>query len=232
MILNNLIHKLTPAPITDFLAMSENDIIDPSFKVTENGMIEEEEIPIEQKTPEAKWSQRLNTVTVSIRLRGVDGDDVENTKTMVETKHLYFRTVLYPAEYTLHLDLYANVDPESAQTFVKISGGEVVYTMKKQEEGVIWPRLLSTAEKLPHIGIDFDRWVEEFPDKEIEPPTDGSIRFQPDLPVPPPCTSYDNRPFTVDVPGSTSTDEFTSDDEEDDDRLVENVGSHPDYFNI
>merc|ERR1712226_1164666 len=72
MLLNELIQILTPAPITDFFEISGNEI-DPAFCNMENQEVNDDNFT-ESMSPKTLWSQRLNTVSLSIQLRGVNSE--------------------------------------------------------------------------------------------------------------------------------------------------------------
>lgn len=221
---NDLIQKLTPPPTIDYFSQSES-VINPSFCKIDDNETDNDKI-VETLSPRTLWSQRLNFVTISLPLRGV-----ENEEKAISENKVYFRTVLNNIEYILDIELFAAIHHD--QSIVYIKGGEVIFTLRKVNEGEVWPRLLATTEKVAYIGIDFDRWVEDLKsaDEQLIPCKDGQILFQPDLPAPPPRTSYVGEVISVEEPGCCSTEPDSSDDDEDD-KMVENIGGHSDYFNI
>lgn len=178
--------------------------------------------------PNTAWSQRRNTVTISIQLRGVRWEETD-----IQENSLKFRTVLNRVEYSLDIELYDKVCVKESRVLLK--GGEVLLILRKEKLGDIWPRLMKTNEKPPYIRIDFDRWVDEYPEHDSNT-TEEEGTFLPGLPKPPPCRSYkfsEARLPTLDSSsnGGESSDE--NEDEEDEDVLAGYTeGTRDDYFKL
>jgi len=218
----NLFQTLLDLLTPDEMYKSSKDIL-PHFKEKidiQNNVI------CETKTPMTVWSQRRNTVTLSVRIRGAMTE-----VTNIEGKHLEFRCVLSGVKYILDLILYDDVIAEESQTLIK--GGEVLIVLKKLNAGELWPRLLESEEKVSCISIDFDRWVDEFKVIDDQPSDiDGVVLFRPGLPKPPPCEALKGNPvvcFPIPYPSNDAASEESDDD--DDEREDKNVAS-ADYFDV
>ncbi|XP_033626498.1 uncharacterized protein LOC117289469 [Asterias rubens] len=112
--------------------------------------------------PKVLWSQRSNSVVLSVQLRGVQTYDIKLTSTSIS-----FSTLVDATMYEFKLNLYGRVRAPD-HTAVP-SGSEVLITLYKESVGSKWSRLAANKSKLPYIGVDFERWNEESDsDDEVE----------------------------------------------------------------
>ncbi|XP_071507999.1 uncharacterized protein [Diadema antillarum] len=111
----------------------------------------EEELEIAH--PKVLWSQRPNSVLLSVQLRGVVNPEVH-----VTTNSISFCAILGSMQYEFELALFSRVD--SSNFVVAPAGGEVLITLYKESIGIKWTRL-THSKKLPFVGIDFERWKDD-----------------------------------------------------------------------
>ncbi|XP_022098101.1 uncharacterized protein LOC110983278 isoform X2 [Acanthaster planci] len=125
--------------------------------------------------PKVLWSQRSNSVVLSVQLRGVLTFDLDVTSTSVS-----FSTILDETNYTFSLDLYSRVrTPE--HTAVTL-GSEVLITLYKETVGTSWSRLTASKAKLAFVGVDFERWTLEDTDSDDDIAQRFGIKKKPPLP--------------------------------------------------
>ncbi|XP_071824728.1 putative ATP-dependent RNA helicase TDRD12 isoform X2 [Apostichopus japonicus] len=104
--------------------------------------------------PRVQWSQRSNSVTISVQLRGVQSFILEVTSLSVK-----FSTFHDDKQYEFDVQLCHRVGPNNYIS--KSLGSEVLVTLFKEGVGVNWPRLTGSKVKLPYLSIDCERWKEE-----------------------------------------------------------------------
>ncbi|XP_033107730.1 uncharacterized protein LOC117109479 isoform X2 [Anneissia japonica] len=109
---------------------------------------------IKRTHPKVLWSQKPNSILLSVRLSGV------NEKEVVVTKHsVFFSAIIDIVCYEFNLELFGSVLTDNH--VVVATGSEVLITLFKDKENVQWPRLTKSKSKLPFVGIDFERWQDD-----------------------------------------------------------------------
>ncbi|XP_065675246.1 uncharacterized protein LOC100205880 isoform X2 [Hydra vulgaris] len=203
-LMNSLIAQLSPIPKSYKVIEKKENVI--NSKIVECS--EKEVIKISNVTPKVLWSQRNDTVTLSIQLR-----DVKSEETVFTPTSLKFRTILNQVEYVLDLQLYRQIVPEKCCVSKKSS--EVLIILYK-DLSEIWLRLPKSPKKASNISIDHDRWCDSEDDDE-EATFETWYRTG-CLPPPPECTAYQPGDRLCVAPlnvSDSSSDEQTSESDED-----------------
>ncbi|XP_038070422.1 uncharacterized protein LOC119739516 [Patiria miniata] len=151
------------------------------------------EISLPKTQPKVLWSQRPNSVVLSVQLRGVVTFDLDVTSTSVS-----FSTIQDKTNFAFSLDLYSRVRaPEHAAVPL---GSEVLITLYKETVGTNWSRLTASKTKLGFIGNDFERWKLEDSDSEEDISYRFGIKKKPPLPNRPKNRSSQNTVPVASVP--------------------------------
>ncbi|KOG98211.1 Hsp90 cochaperone SBA1 [Saccharomyces eubayanus] len=127
--------------------------------------------------PQVSWAQRSSTtdpernyVLMTVSIADCDAPDLTIKPTYIELKaqskpHVGDETVHH---YQLHIDLYKEIIPE--KTMHKVANGQHYFLKlyKKDLEAEYWPRLTKEKMKYSYIKTDFDKWVDEDEQDEVE----------------------------------------------------------------
>ncbi|KIM78150.1 hypothetical protein PILCRDRAFT_75808 [Piloderma croceum F 1598] len=70
-------------------------------------------------------------------------------------------------EYSFNLDLYEDVIPEESIQQLT-SRSFVIILLKKNKNISYWPRLSKQKEKLPFVKTDFNRWIDEDEQNDVD----------------------------------------------------------------
>ncbi|KAL2000090.1 hypothetical protein VTN02DRAFT_3564 [Thermoascus thermophilus] len=123
-------------------------------------------------TPEVTWAQRSsgtdaarNYLYVNINVADVPKDQADLNITPSNVS--FTGTTLKGQKYHVSLDLYAEIDPENSKVNHNARGVELVLRKKELKEE-FWPRLLKDTKKLHFLRTDFDKWVDEDEQDEVE----------------------------------------------------------------
>lgn len=127
--------------------------------------------------PQVAWAQRSSTtdpernyVLITVSIADCDAPELTIKPTYIELKaqskpHVGDETVHH---YQLHIDLYKEIIPE--KTMHKVANGQHYFLKlyKKDLESEYWPRLTKEKVKYSYIKTDFDKWVDEDEQDEVE----------------------------------------------------------------
>ncbi|CAI4587548.1 BBM_1a_G0032010.mRNA.1.CDS.1 [Saccharomyces cerevisiae] len=127
--------------------------------------------------PQVAWAQRSSTtdpernyVLITVSIADCDAPELTIKPSYIELKaqskpHVGDENVHH---YQLHIDLYKEIIPE--KTMHKIANGQHYFLKlyKKDLESEYWPRLTKEKVKYPYIKTDFDKWVDEDEQDEVE----------------------------------------------------------------
>ena len=127
--------------------------------------------------PQVAWAQRSNTtdpernyVLITVSIADCDAPELTIKPSYIELKaqskpHVGDENVHH---YQLHIDLYKEIIPE--KTMHKVANGQHYFLKlyKKDLESEYWPRLTKEKVKYPYIKTDFDKWVDEDEQDEVE----------------------------------------------------------------
>ena len=127
--------------------------------------------------PQVAWAQRSSTtdpernyVLITVSIADCDAPELTIKPSYIELKaqskpHVGDENVHH---YQLHIDLYKEIIPE--KTMHKVANGQHYFLKlyKKDLESEYWPRLTKEKVKYPYIKTDFDKWVEEDEQDEVE----------------------------------------------------------------
>ncbi|CAD6633680.1 HN1_G0003640.mRNA.1.CDS.1 [Saccharomyces cerevisiae] len=127
--------------------------------------------------PQVAWAQRSSTtdpernyVLITVSIADCDAPELTIKPSYIELKaqskpHVGDENVHH---YQLHIDLYKEIIPE--KTMHKVANGQHYFLKlyKKDLESEYWPRLTKEKVKYPYIKTDFDKWVDEDEQDEVE----------------------------------------------------------------
>lgn len=119
------------------------------------------------------WAQRANEVYLTVNVTDLTDDytlKIEPTSITFNAKDVSEK------EYAFHLDLYAEVNPDTSKTIM--SSRSILLSLdKKKHDEAWWPRLLKEKIKLPYLKTDFARWKDEDESDEenLEDPMGGGM---------------------------------------------------------
>ncbi|PYH31815.1 Hsp90 cochaperone SBA1 [Aspergillus neoniger CBS 115656] len=124
-----------------------------------------------QVHPEVTWAQRSsdsdperNYLYVSIKAADVARSDA--TLDIKPTNVTFTGNSKKGVKYHVSLDLFAEIDPENSK--VNHSDREVELVLRKKElKEEYWPRLLKTTQKIHFLKTNFDKWVDEDEQDEV-----------------------------------------------------------------
>ncbi|GKZ25316.1 hypothetical protein AbraIFM66950_004391 [Aspergillus brasiliensis] len=124
-----------------------------------------------QVHPEVTWAQRSsdsdaerNYLYVNIKAADVARSDAKID--IKPTNVTFTGDSKKGVKYHVSLDLYAEIDPENSK--VNHSDREVELVLRKKElKEEYWPRLLNTTQKIHFLKTDFDKWVDEDEQDEV-----------------------------------------------------------------
>ncbi|KAL1969673.1 hypothetical protein VTN77DRAFT_8226 [Rasamsonia byssochlamydoides] len=123
-------------------------------------------------TPEVTWAQRSsdsdatrNFLYVSLNVPDVpkSSADLNITASTVS----FTGTNMKGIKYHVSLELYAEIDPENSKVNHTARGVELVLR-KKELKKEYWPRLLKETKKVHFLKTDFDKWVDEDEQDEVD----------------------------------------------------------------
>ncbi|EHN01525.1 Sba1p [Saccharomyces cerevisiae x Saccharomyces kudriavzevii VIN7] len=127
--------------------------------------------------PQVAWAQRSSTtdpernyVLMTVSIADCDAPELTIKPTYIELKaqskpHVGDESVHH---YQLHIDLYKEIIPE--KTMHKVANGQHYFLKlyKKDLESEYWPRLTKEKMRYSYIKTDFDKWVDEDEQDEVE----------------------------------------------------------------
>lgn len=122
--------------------------------------------------PEVTWAQRSSSTEAERNYLYVDIKAPDVAKSAADLK-ITSKNVTFTGEskkgvkYHVSLDLYAEIDPENSK--VNHNDREVELVLRKKElKEEYWPRLLETKQKVHFLKTDFDKWVDEDEQDEVQ----------------------------------------------------------------
>ncbi|KAL1959080.1 hypothetical protein VTO42DRAFT_2867 [Malbranchea cinnamomea] len=124
-------------------------------------------------TPEVLWAQRShktdaakNILYVSLAVPDVPPSSAKLDLTPTSISFQGVSTTKN-VEYKVDLELYAEIDVENSKTHHSPRGVELVLRKKELKEEY-WPRLLKESKKVHFLKTDFDKWVDEDEQDELD----------------------------------------------------------------
>ena len=125
---------------------------------------------MEHRTPIVLWAQRKDRVFVTIECPNADAPKVNLTDEGVLTFSAMAGTDSTEEKhrYDLKLELLHPVNAKDSK--ISVGPRHIVVVVQKTEEnsGPHWPRLLKQKHKDPHVKTDFDKWVDEDEEEEMD----------------------------------------------------------------
>lgn len=123
--------------------------------------------------PTVKWAQLRDKVYLTIDVQDCKGPKVDLTNDdKGEHGRLVFRGEGAGASHAhekdaYELDLTLCHAIEADATKVALNDRNVILVVPKKEQG-FWPRLLADKHKVSNIQVDWDKWVDEDEEDEVE----------------------------------------------------------------
>ncbi len=75
--------------------------------------------------------------------------------------------------YKLNIEFFKDVEPTKSK--YNVTGRFIYFVLQKKEKGLeYWPRLFKQKGKLHYIHTDFDKWVDEDEQEEVENKVEGA----------------------------------------------------------
>lgn len=108
--------------------------------------------------PPLMWAQDRTRVFITVKLQDVEGEDIS-----FESDKFKFRgrTRSPAVEYDTVFELFGEILPEDKETKYSKFGRYLQMNLRKKDSRVWWPRLAKTEKKLHHVGIDWEKWVDD-----------------------------------------------------------------------
>jgi prostaglandin-E synthase len=103
------------------------------------------------------WAQDRTRVFITIKLQ-----DIRDEEIIFEPGHFLFkgRVVSPDVFYDCTFQLFEDVLPDDPETKYSKFGRYLQLNLRKKDDSIWWPRLAKTANKLHHVRIDWEKWVE------------------------------------------------------------------------
>jgi prostaglandin-E synthase len=107
--------------------------------------------------PPMMWAQDRTRVFITIKLQ-----DVRDEEIIFEPGHFLFkgRVVSPDVFYDYTFQLFEDVLPDHPETKYSKFGRYLQLNLRKKDDSIWWPRLAKTANKLHHVRVDWDKWVD------------------------------------------------------------------------
>lgn len=121
--------------------------------------------------PEVTWAQRSSDSEpernyLYVNLKTPDVPRADAKLSITPTNVSFTGASGKGVTYSVSLDLYAEIDPENSK--VNHTDREVELVLRKKElKAEYWPRLLKTTQKIHFLKTDFDKWVDEDEQDEV-----------------------------------------------------------------
>jgi prostaglandin-E synthase len=108
--------------------------------------------------PPLMWAQDTTRVFITIKLQ-----DVQNEEIIFRPGEFVFKgQVRNPdASYNHTFELFEEVIPDDPETKYNKFGRYLQLNLTKKDSSIWWPRLAKTANKLHHVRIDWEKWVDD-----------------------------------------------------------------------
>ncbi|ODQ78767.1 hypothetical protein BABINDRAFT_9004 [Babjeviella inositovora NRRL Y-12698] len=192
--------------------------------------------------PEVLWAQRSHVTDpsrnlISLAVKVVDPDHLEshltNTSLTFSALRLKAPDLLghastpHTIKYKFHIDFFDNIDSE--RSHYEVTGSHVLYKLFKKTIGIeYWPRLTKEKVKLHFLKTDFDRWVDEDDQGDLDDEENDTFTERFPLVTPNNGASLDTRNLAVlqeelgskspttamaEFEAATASDQESSDDE-------------------
>jgi hypothetical protein len=107
--------------------------------------------------PPMIWAQDETRVFVTIKLQDIRDEDVT-----FQPGHFLFKGRVGNPEvfYDYTFQLFEDVLPDDPDTKYNKYGRYLQLNLRKKDSSIWWPRLAKTTNKLHHVRIDWEKWVE------------------------------------------------------------------------
>jgi len=108
--------------------------------------------------PPMMWAQDKTRVFVTIKLQDVYDEEISfQDGSFLFKGHIRNPHVFYDYAF----QLFEDVLPEDPETKYSKFGRYLQLNLKKKDDSIWWPRLAKTANKLHHVRIDWEKWVDD-----------------------------------------------------------------------
>jgi hypothetical protein len=103
------------------------------------------------------WAQDKTRVFITIKLQ-----DVYDEEIVFEPGHFLFKGRVASPEifYDCNFQLFEDILPDHSETKYNKFGRYLQLNLRKKVDSIWWPRLAKTTNKLHHVRIDWEKWVE------------------------------------------------------------------------
>ncbi|PYI04510.1 HSP20-like chaperone [Aspergillus sclerotiicarbonarius CBS 121057] len=124
-----------------------------------------------QVHPEVTWAQRSSASDAErnylyVNIKAADVARTSATLDIKPTSVTFTGDSKKGVKYHVSLELFGEIDPENSK--VNHSDREVELVLRKKElKEEFWPRLLKTTQKIHFLKTDFDKWVDEDEQDEV-----------------------------------------------------------------
>jgi len=130
------------------------------------------DVLLQKRTPTVLWAQRRDRLFLTIEVPCAGQAPKVSLKddpgTLSFTGHVVGASPEEAVEYALELAFLHPVNAKDSK--ISVGPREVVVMVMKTEEhsGSHWPRLLKAPGKVPHVKTDFNKWVDEDEEDEMD----------------------------------------------------------------
>jgi len=125
------------------------------------------------------WAQDRNKVYITIKLQDIKGESIN-----FDERSFTFKGHANDSDFDFKLELFNDIYHNVEETKYVKFGRYTQLTLRKKDTNTWWPRLAKTAQKLPFVGIDWSKWVdddregdEKIPSGEVELPNTPDEEF-------------------------------------------------------
>jgi prostaglandin-E synthase len=103
------------------------------------------------------WAQDKTRVFITIKLQ-----DVRDEEIIFEPGHFLFKGRVISPEvvYDYTFQLFEDILPDDPETKYSKFGRYLQLNLRKKDDSIWWSRLAKTTNKLHHVRIDWEKWVE------------------------------------------------------------------------
>ena len=108
--------------------------------------------------PPLMWAQDRTRVFVTIKLQDVENENIQ----FLSDRFLFKGSTKKPVvDYDTELEVFGEILPQDKETKYIKFGRYIQLNLRKKDSRIWWPRLAKTEKKLHHVGIDWEKWIDD-----------------------------------------------------------------------
>ena len=121
-------------------------------------------------TPIMSWSQRTDTVSVVLSIRGTYEESCVSTT--LGALQFSFALTSNECQYAIHADWFGET-LEDQNTYKLLGNGDILVTLVKLNNEIEWPSLFAKQAYKSSVQIDWSRWEDDDSDNEDDDNSNG-----------------------------------------------------------